>query len=188
VTVSSDHYHRNLMVGQSNDGLALRWRSFLTGENGISPEIHFPGVFRAIQSQRIVVSYDGFTVRLHTSEGEADVDLFLGPEGGMSGILYEGSHRYLPVGRFMFWQPSLLLSIMVYLPLGVLLGLTLWVGQAEGFSVRWAVSGLFLPAILLEGFVMWFGKGELRPGMITLGVAVTVAGFVSIRCFLGRAP
>ena len=40
------------------------------------------------------------------------------------------------------------------------------------------VGGLFLPALLLEGFVAAYRNGELRLGMIALGIAVTSLGFV----------
>jgi hypothetical protein len=65
LTVSGDPFHRNLTVGQAGTALVLRWRSFLTGNNGTSPEVVFPAVFSSTASQRLVISCHGARIGFH---------------------------------------------------------------------------------------------------------------------------
>ncbi len=178
VTVSEDPFHRNLTLGQAETRLALRWRSPLTGENGMTPELQFPGVFSSFEPQRVVISYDGITASIYTAGGAADLNVFLGPEVGFTAILRENSYWAVKAGRFAFWQSALLLSALIFLPLGLLLGTAVRVAMRRRAQVGLMLGGLFLPALLLEGFVAAYRNGELRLGMIALGITVTSLGFV----------
>ena len=59
--VSEDPFQGNLTLGQAETRLVLRWRSPLTGKDGMTPELQFPGVFVSFEPQRVVISYDGTT-------------------------------------------------------------------------------------------------------------------------------
>ncbi len=188
VTVSEDPFHRNLTLGQVGTSLALRWRSPLTGKNGMTPELQFPLVFSSFEPQRVVISYDGITASVYTLAGAADRNVFLGPEVGFTAILRET--RYWPVeaGRFAFWQSALLLSALIFLPLGLLLGTAVRVAKRRTDQVGLMLGGLFLPAFLLEGFVAVYRKGELRLEMVALGIAVTTLGLGVMQLWPSREP
>jgi len=186
LTISRDPFHRNLTLGQVGTGLALRWRSPLTGENGMTPELQFPGVFNSFDPQRVVISYDGITASLYTTRGAADLNFFLGPEVGLAAILREDNYWPIIAGRFAFWQSILLISALMFLPLGVLLGAAVRVAQRKTTRVGLIVGGLLLPASLLEGFVAGYRSGEVRLGIIALGVAVTSVGFAVMQWWWRR--
>ncbi len=188
VTVSEDPFHRNLTLGQAGTRLALRWRSPLTGENGMTPELQFPGVFSSFEPQRIVISYNGITASVYTPGGAADRKVFLGPEVGFSAVLRETSYWPVKAGRFAFWQSALLLSALIFLPLGLLLGTAVRVAKRRTDQVGLMLGGLFLPALVLEGFVAAYRNGELRLGMIALGIAVTSLGLVVMQLWQRREP
>ena len=67
---------------------------------------------------------------------------------------------------------------MIFLPLGLLLGTAVRVAKRRTDQVGLMLGGLFLPTLLLEGFVAAYRNGELRLGMIALGITVTSLGFV----------
>jgi hypothetical protein len=181
VTISRDPFHRNLTLGQDGTRLALRWRSPLTGKNGANPELDFPGVFRSFESQRLVVTCDGTTARLYTPGGTADLDVVLGPEVGLAAILHESSYWPVEASPFAFWQTASLVCLLIFLPLGVLLGTAMGMTKRRDARVGLVLGGLFLPALSLEGFVAASRHGQLRLGMISVGVAVTYLGLVVVQ-------
>lgn len=180
VTVSKDPFHRNLTLGQDGTSLALRWRSPLTGENGTTPELQFPGVFSSLEPQRVVITCDGIRARLYTIGGKADRSVFLGPEVGFAAVLRESSYWPVQAGRSAFWQSALLLSALIFLPLGLLLGTSVAVAERRRNRTSLIVGGLFLPVLLLEGFIAWHRSCGLRLEMIALDIAATSLGYVAI--------
>jgi hypothetical protein len=50
------------------------------------------------------------------------------------------------------------------------------------------LGGLFLPALLLEGFVAVYRKGELRLEMVALGIAVISLGLAVMQLWQRREP
>lgn len=181
VTVSEDPYHRNLTLGQGGSRLILRWRSFLTGKNGITPELQFPGVFRSSEPQRLVISCDGITVSLYTPGGRADQRAILGPEAALSALLRDANYWPVQAGRLAFWQSAWLLSALLFLPLGVMMGVALNVAKRRSAQVGFVLGGLLLPALLLEGFVAAFRNGSLRFETIAPEIVVTSLGLILAR-------
>jgi glycopeptide antibiotics resistance protein len=181
LTISRDPFHRNLTLGQEGRHLALRWRSPLTGENGMTPEIQFPEVFDSFEPQRMVISCNGITASFYTTRGAAGRKLFLGPEVGLAAILREDNYWPIVAGPFAFWQSNLLISALMFLPLGMLLGAVARVAQRRKVLLGLIIGGLLLPAPLLEGFAARYGDGELRLGTIALGIAITSVGFAIIQ-------
>jgi glycopeptide antibiotics resistance protein len=180
LTISLDPFHRNLTLGQEGKHLAMRWRSPLTGENGMNPEIQFPGVFDSFEPQRMVISCNGITTGFYTTRGEADRKVFLGPEIGLLAILREDNYWSIVAGRFAFWQSNLLISVLMFLPLGMLLGAAFGVAQRK-IAPGLIAGGLFLPALLLEGFVARYVNGPPRLGTIAFCIVITSVGFVIIQ-------
>jgi hypothetical protein len=187
VTISRDPFHRNLTLGQEGRHLALRWRSPLTGENGMTPELLLPEVFDSFEPQHMVISCDGIKASFYTGRGMAVRKLFLGPEVGLSALLREDEYWPIVAGRFAFWQSNLLISVLMFLPLGALTGAAFGAARQKTARLGLAGAGLFLPALLLEGFAARYGGGELRLETIALGIAVTSVGFAVMQWWRASA-
>lgn len=65
-TISRDHYHRNLTVGQAGEDLVVRLRSRATGLNG-KPEYVVRGVFRSPALRRIAVRVKPEAIRIEVN-------------------------------------------------------------------------------------------------------------------------
>ena len=178
VTISPNAFHRNLTLGQSRTRLSLRWRSSLTGKNGTTPQLEFPGIFGAAGPPRVVISVDGSTASCYIADDANRRRAFLGPEVGLAAILHEGREWPVEVGSLTFWSSSLLISMIIYLPLGVLVGTAAGLAHRRRDRSTSTLIGvaIVLPALLVEGFVAGYGHGEFRLSMVALGIVLMLGG------------
>lgn len=180
VTLSLDPYRRNFTLGQEGDDLALRFRSVLTGDNGTTPELRFPGVFADTGRQRLVVSYDGVTIRFYSTRPPQAVAFALAPEVTFADIF--GSSNYWPIDAttFPIGLYRLLLYAAIFLPLGLLLGTAVALMRPSFWRGVALVAGLLLPALAVEELLAAYRGHALRPDVIALSVGVTAVGLVFV--------
>lgn len=186
VTISRDPNHRNVTVGQEGEHLTFRWRSPLTGENGMTPELEFPDVFTSHEPVRAVLTFDGITARLFRAGEVRLIECFLGPEAGLGSVFNEGRHWPITPGRLPFFIYRIFISVLIFLPLGILLGTGFRLAEQGKARVILLMAGIFLPSLLLEGFIAWYRSGSPRPEMCFMALATTTTG-VAGSLFFSRA-
>ncbi|MEM1283672.1 MAG: hypothetical protein AAGG81_08990 [Chlamydiota bacterium] len=78
ISISKDAYNRNLTIAQSMEDLIIRLRTPLTGNNGMKPEFVVRDVFATLNTQPIILIYDGATLKVYTKnlENFASFNLF----------------------------------------------------------------------------------------------------------------
>jgi VanZ family protein len=179
LTISQDPFHRNLTLGQEGSELALRWRSNLTGANGLTPELRFPRVFATPGPRRLVISHDGVTVRLVSSQGSANSTFLLGPEVGFGAILRETTYWPVTAGEAILWGPTLVFGSLLLMPLGALVGVTSNAGTWMARAGR--VSAVVLVGTIMEGIVAAYSRGQMRVTVSALNVALAAAGLAVAR-------
>jgi len=173
VSIAANAFHRNLTLGQTRTALSLRWRSFLTGKNGTTPEIEFPGIFRSLKPQRLVVSFDGSEAKIFTANPSADSALWLGPETGFTAILREGAEWVIPVKTLTIWNSGVIFAAFFYLPAGFLAALAVLFG-AKRPIVLCATLAFSLPEIVNSLF--W--TSQIRADILALNNSFIVAGYI----------
>jgi VanZ family protein len=180
VTISADPFYRNVTLGQARKNLALRWRSFLTRKNGMTPELQFPGVFNSTASQRIVVTCDGTKASVYTMDGVSDATMFLRPEVGFAALMHEENRLPVMVGSRALWPSTLLLYTLIFFPIGFALSALIRHLHPPGLRAFLTVTGILSPALLIESFVAIYQQVGLRTPMIALGSALTILGLLSV--------
>ena len=70
VSLSFDHTHRNLTLGQWGHDLVVRMRNPLVGENGSDPALRVRNVFRRPGPRRLLVTYDDAELRVYVDRPE----------------------------------------------------------------------------------------------------------------------
>lgn len=179
LTVAQDAFHRNLTVAQEGPELALRWRSRLTGANGLTPELRFPRVFASSGPRRLIISHDGVTVRLISSEGSANSTFVLGPEVGFGAILRETTYWPVTVEGGILWGTTLLFGSLLLMPLGALVGFTSNGGNWIARAVR--ISGVVVVGTTMEGIVAAYSEGQMRVTVSAINVAMAAVGLAVAR-------
>ena len=180
VTVSSDDVSRNLMLGQDWTHLAVRWRSPLTGRNGTAPELQFPGVFRSLEPQRIVVTCDGVATSVHTGSSPTALTILLRPETGLK-ALFETGYWQVTSGRFDYWGPAVLFAMLTFLPQGMLAGIGLGRMKWSGAKITIAWMSLTIPVLIQQSFVAAYQGGRLSWPLIGLSGTAAFLGFAIIQ-------
>ena len=187
LTISKDPFHRNLTVGQSGTGLVVRWRSFLTGGNGSSPEMLFPAVFSSQTPQRLVISCGGARIGLYRT-GQVSSTHVLGPEVAFMAALKDNRDWLFSPESETLWV-GVPWAACTLLTLGFIAGTA---GRMQRLrstgSVLGSICAIGLPAVLLEtAFALQWGL-ELRVGILLVGVSVTTFGFVVAKLLPLRLP
>lgn len=180
VTISEDALLRNLTLGQEGNDLVIRFRSFLTGENGTSPQIVFPGFFTNSDPVEFVVTYDGLAIELIDSRSETAKSVEMVP-----GIAFY--YRYIDLvfnqntsfsqvqaGTISNWIYRLLYYICVLLPVGILLSLPMLKAWSQSYRLILILCSLLgIPLLLELGQIACSGLG-LRPTNVVTSVLVIV--------------
>jgi hypothetical protein len=166
----------NVSVGQDESHLVLRWRSPLTIANHMEPQLEFPGVFRSLEPQRLVLSFDGSLARVRTADEETTI--VLGPEAVFSAMLRETNCWPIRIDRFEWWATVVPLSALMFPPFGALWGPIVHVGRRRRSRMALLAGGLALPAVIVEGFVALYQGRAVRLDILIVGIAFTSLGFV----------
>jgi glycopeptide antibiotics resistance protein len=186
-TISTDPFDRNLTIGQRGTGLVVRWRSFLTADNGSSPEVLFSDVFRPQTQQRLVISCDGVRIGLYRT-GPVSSTHVLGPEVAFMAALKDNRDWLLRLDSPTLWV-GVPWAACTLLPLGFIAGTA---SRMLRLGSVWYLIGSVLaigvPSVVFEtAFALQYGL-ELRVSILVLGVSVTAFGYIVARLLPIRLP
>jgi glycopeptide antibiotics resistance protein len=178
VTISEDSLLRSLTLGQDGRDLTFRFRSFLTGENGTTPQFNFANVFTGTDPQAIVITYDGLNIELIDSQSELSITAELLPGIAffflyMSPVLnMNPGFSQITANARTSWAFHLLFYLIVFLPLGILL--TLPVLQSWDRTRRFVLllGCLVVVPLLLELVLVLPSGSSVRPLYVAAGAAV----------------
>jgi VanZ family protein len=174
VTISQNPFRRNLTLGQEGASLVLRWRSPLTGKNGATFELQFPGIFVSTQAQRLILSDNGRKVSLFTSNGLHN-EILLRPEAGVVALFHEGANFAVTAGRGSFWKSALIVATIVFLPLGFLLQTA--AGQwPRAWASGTTVSTILVLTIIWEGSIAAFRIEDVQWTTVVFSIAAALVG------------
>jgi glycopeptide antibiotics resistance protein len=176
LSISEDPFFRNLMFGQEHEDLIIRFRSPLTGDNGITPQFLFPDFFDESTPIDFVVIYDGLQIDLVDARSSKVRSIELVP-----GIAFyawyqdlittkEASLSQIVSGEFYDWLYRLLFYMVVLLPVGILLALPpggTWSKKEHLILVLCCL--IFVPFLLELALVIRSGQ-EIRP--LNIGISV----------------
>ncbi len=65
ISLSQDAHKRNFTLSQDGADLAFRLRLPITGDNGSKPQLMIPGFFTNNQSHRLIITYNGSTIKFY---------------------------------------------------------------------------------------------------------------------------
>jgi VanZ like family len=176
--VLGDSLQRDLMVGQDETRLTVRWRSALTGPNGLAPGISFPNVFESLGPQRVVLTFDGVTASIYTETGVGRDSVFLGPETVFSAIVRETNTWPIASDRLAWWVRAAPLAALIGLPLGFLTSCAVTAYEKRASRLKVLLGGLLAPAFLIELLVCVYRQSAPRLGVVALLVTMATFGAV----------
>jgi hypothetical protein len=185
LSISPDAFDRNLTIGQEGTDLVVRLRTPFTGPNGRSPEFIVPKVFTDVEPHRLVLTYNGSTLRLTVDDATTTHELELMPAVAVLMTLFPNDVGQM---RVTDWGPVLLRGFyraIMFVPWGAWLAADrrAWAPGAPS-AVRAATRSLLLvvPALAAEGVLSNLISGySFEPGLVLLGVSITVLGYVGVR-------
>jgi hypothetical protein len=74
---------------------------------------------------------------------------------------------------------SVLYNSLIFLPLGFLLGLAARIAPRKGKPAKLVLAvGIFLPAILLEGLLVWISGRQVSIFQLSVSISLTIAGML----------
>ena len=154
----------------------MRWRSFLTGDNGVTPGLQFPAVFSSLGPQRIVISSDGTTVNVATRRGARRISL--GPEIALVATFREGTNWRVDVDALPYMFAAALFALVLFLPLDLL------IGMAPTRTRRATHIGLVL--VVLSPLVLGIFVAVHHKSAMDFRIVILGTGMGSLGCFLSR--
>jgi glycopeptide antibiotics resistance protein len=178
VTISEDTSNRNLTLGQASDALAIRFRSRFTAQNGVSPEILFPGFFTTGEERDFAVIFDGAALSLIDERSTDIISVELVP----GAVFYEEIspsltwYWRLDVADFDDTMYRLFFYACMLVPLGTFIALPV---IADWRRSRFLL--FFLLCVLIVPFMLelWFSfstGAEFRPlNMLTAAMVLLVS-------------
>lgn len=178
ICLASDPYHQNLALVQIGDGLGIRIRSMTAGVNGTNPRFIVPHVFADTLLHRIVVTLDAERLHVYVDGMERHHTLELGPGFGLL-------HRMFPTnGKLDITSPfkhfhNLLFSVIVFAPLGYLLGTFIQqVGAGWLARIFIILAGILTPPYLLERVLQyWIGRETITSNLF-IGIALMTLALI----------
>jgi putative effector of murein hydrolase LrgA (UPF0299 family) len=135
-------WRRNFTLGQWGDGLIIRLRTRVTGDNGTRLQMYVPDVFSTNEVRDILVTYDGATLLAAVRAGHIVSPMALGPASAVAASLTPGGIR---PDRLPFYNIAYLLAL--FLPPAVLIGV---LGHSRRDQLWLAVGYVFAFTVLFE--------------------------------------
>ncbi|MFL7837650.1 MAG: VanZ family protein [Candidatus Promineifilaceae bacterium] len=188
LSLSEDPFFRNLTIGQEQDGLVMRVRTPLMGDNGLKPEFFFPDFFTSSGPTDFVLIYNGMAVELIDSQSQTVQSIEVVP-----GVVFYTWLRELvntneeltsrvTFGGINNWFYRLLFYTVVFVPVGILLALTSQRAWSKYTKILIGFSCLLLVPLLFELFLVAGGGFQLRPLNVLTGmVVIAVTGWLIVR-------
>lgn len=175
VSIAEDPYHRNFTLGQEGKNLIVRLRTPISGENGMSPEIIVPNVFVDDSTHRIVIAYTPPGLALYVDGVDRGTSVSYFPELAFFGFAFPSRIWRLPLTLVSMWCLKLLFYALIFMPLGLVLGLMLVTATGEDTTSSYllVIAGSLFTSILFEGVVAVYRGWE--PSSIVLGAALMAA-------------
>ncbi len=164
ISLSKDPSNRNFTLGQWQRDLIVRLRTPLTGENGTKPQITVPGVFSDMGLHKIIVNYDGATVRIYIDEIENKTVFGLAPHEVSLGYWSMKNARWLVIYRIMYYT-------CIFFPIGLLLSL---IGRRHKNKYFIYGTGILLPPLILEVLLMQIMSKDFKTGNLFLGMGAVL--------------
>lgn len=181
ISLSRDHFKRNLSISQSRRALSFRLRMPFTGINGKKPEIRLSNFFTDTEYHPLAVSYDGTYLQFLSDREYLNKTLYLGSETALFwsvfGILAE--KMFLNVGL----EPlnNIFYYCFIFAPLGISFGFIyrLLKKSRLGSSLLLS-SGLLLPPLLIEGIIVSTSDRSLSWQYLGLGLTTVILSFLLV--------
>lgn len=178
ISISADPFRRNLTLGQEQADLIIRLRTPLTGENGREPEVIVPDVFRDSASHHLILSYDGSNLRLFVDGLQHSYLFKLTPEVMLFKYFLPVSDWRIHLNSTVVWFYALLYYGLVFVPLGLLLGLIVALEQNPQIRAALMVGGfLILPLVLETSLAIARGAGVNLANLL-LSAGLLLGGFL----------
>lgn len=158
LSLSTDPFQRNLTLGQKETSLVLRLRTPFTGRNANRPQLSIPQVFTDARPHHIVVTYADAVVRVYIDSLDTLHQLKI-PYFGYKVCYYAA----------------------VFVPLAGLFSLILITTRGRFRTHLLLLSGVVLPALLLEGWLAAAGHRSVAAENLLLSL-----GLMTITLWLGK--
>jgi hypothetical protein len=178
ISISADPFRRNLTLGQEQADLIIRLRTLLTGENGREPELIVPDVFRGSAPRHLILSYDGSNLRLFVDGLQHSYLFKLTPEVMLFKYFLPVSDWRIRLNSTAMWFYALFYYGLVFVPLGLLLGLIVALVQNPQIRAVLMVGGfLLLPLVLETSLAIARGAG-VNPSNLLLSAGFLLGGLL----------
>jgi len=177
LTISTDPFYRNLMLGQEGQDLIVRVRMPLTGVNGARPELKIPDIFTDDQTQTLIVTYDSLALTVYVDETEEAHQLDIVPGVAFFFSIFGPFAQTLTVNTLFARIYMILFYLLVYIPIGITLALIVVQYRSKTQRILLLVFGILLPTLLLELIFSARTGFELRPVNILLSAAIIALTF-----------
>jgi glycopeptide antibiotics resistance protein len=178
LSISENPFFRNLTIGQESDGLVIRFRSPLSGDNGATPQFLFPDFFNSTEAIDFAVTYDGLAIDLidNRSPGKRSIEVVPGIAFyvWLKNLVtpYEVPYSQITVGEFFNLCLRLLFYFVVFLPVGVMMALRSLNAWPKNYRLFLKFCSLILVPFLVELILVTNNGFHLRPQNILTGAIV----------------
>ena len=171
VSLSGDPLNRNFTLAQKGPNLVFRLRTPFTGNNGNPPQLEAPGVFGTSRSRKLLLTFDGSSLRLYVDGTRNGSGLELPePNVGMRCLYY-----WLPLEVASVSACQAAFYFLVLVPLGFALRRLANDSQRRRLK---QFAFILLPALLLEAYLLVLESEGFAPADILLGVLATGCGIL----------
>jgi glycopeptide antibiotics resistance protein len=178
MSISEDPFSRNLTIGQASDGLVIRFRSPLSGDNGSTPQFLFPDFFNNTGTIDFAITYDGLAIDLTDDRlpGVRSIEVVPGVAFyvWLKNLVtpYEASYSQITAGEFYNLCYRLLFYFVVFSPVGILLALRSLNAWPKSLRIMLKLYSLFLVPFLVEFILVANNEFRIRPRNILTGAFV----------------
>ena len=176
MTLAPNAEELNLGIGQQLSHLVVRTRTPLTGTQGQPPEYRIQDFFLTTGAHRLLVTYDGATLRSYT-DGRRGYAMELGPGAALFS-------RWRALRQFETPGYKALYYGLIFVPLGFLLALMARIFPHP--SAMASACSLLIPSAILEPVLAGVSHRPLCPVNVLLGIGLSSASFFFLRRYLPR--
>lgn len=157
-----DEDHCNFLLAHYYLSLVFRVRTPITGESAARSDYHQRQLLSLATEHRVLVTYDGATLRFFADGTEAGPAMELGP----GPQLFRHFH---PIGQYQEAGYRIIYYAVLFGPLGILI----WLRRLGGSSIQWlwTVGATAFVAVVLEAVLTVTCRRPFQAMNIVLGLA-----------------
>jgi hypothetical protein len=180
LTISTDPFQRNFMIGQQNTELVLRLRTPLAGLDGSQPQFIIPNVFTDQEFHQIIITYDGLVLTVYIDNPTNAAAIELVPSIAIFTKFFPDAVEQMRINQSTPIIFRLLYSLVIFLPLSFLA--LIWRKSQSTWNktkLVWLAAALIAAAALwevLSGAVI--AGYDLRLENIVLNFVVTAVTYL----------